>query len=353
MAQSANLWHGVELRHFAALEAIARERSFSGAAQSLGYTQSTISGQIAQLERVIGTSLFRRLPGPRGVELTSEGTILLAHARAISDRLQAARADVEAARLGGGPRVVTVGTFPSLSTTFMPDVLAKLAREPAPVRVELREDSCGSSVLRSIERGELDAAFTTLPLHDGPFHALELFHDPYCLAVSPGHALGSEPTPVPLGRLAELPIIAQPRAGKQQLIEESLNVLNTHLNVVARADTWASIYAHVEAGDGFGLVPSLALVMAPARLRILMLDPRIPTRRVAIVWHTDRLCTAGLEQLIQASSESAEDFCPRSLVKNADGRVVTADSLAVWKPKVPPSARSVSRARLGGPLAPF
>src|SRR5256885_15173880 len=114
---NSNEWLGIDLRDLAALEAVARTRSFGGAARELGYTQSAVSQQIAQLERIVGQQLFHRPGGPRRVEPTEAGLLLLGHADAIVARLDAARADMaalaegSAGKLpgglypGGGPRL--------------------------------------------------------------------------------------------------------------------------------------------------------------------------------------------------------------------------------------------------------
>ena len=100
-------WLGIELRHLAALKAVAEEGSFRGAAESLGYTQSAISQQIATLERLVGAKLIERPGGPRAVSLTEAGQLVLRHAEAITARLAAARADLESLR--GAPHLRSAG----------------------------------------------------------------------------------------------------------------------------------------------------------------------------------------------------------------------------------------------------
>ena len=92
------MWQGLQLRHLAALQAVAEERSFSGAGHRLGYTQSAVSAQVKELERCVGLRLFERTRGSRTIVLTEPGRILYRHAVAILEHLDAARIETERAQ---------------------------------------------------------------------------------------------------------------------------------------------------------------------------------------------------------------------------------------------------------------
>src|SRR5919202_5644266 len=125
-SQSTDRWLGVELRHLAALQALAEEGSFGRAAISLGYTQSAISQQIATLERLVGERLVERPGGPRRVSLTPAGRLLLRHARRVTDQLAAARADLEAWSEGRAG-TLRVGTFHSAGARILPGAVRRFA----------------------------------------------------------------------------------------------------------------------------------------------------------------------------------------------------------------------------------
>ena len=84
----------LSLRQLLSFRAVADEGSFHGAADSLDYTQSAVSQHVMGLEAALGVRLFDRGRGRRTVELTEAGRLLLRHVVTITDRLQAARADL-------------------------------------------------------------------------------------------------------------------------------------------------------------------------------------------------------------------------------------------------------------------
>ena len=102
-------WLGLQVRSLLALVAVAEEGSFVGAARRLGYSRSTISHQIAQLEVAVGASLVVRSSGSRSILVTPAGRIVVSHGRAVLRLLANAEAQLaaqygaEARRFGEQP----------------------------------------------------------------------------------------------------------------------------------------------------------------------------------------------------------------------------------------------------------
>src|SRR4051794_33034106 len=111
----------LDVRRLRVLREVAAKGSFSAAAETLSYTQSAVSQQIAALEREAGTRLVER--NARGVRLTDAGRALVAHTEVILARLADAEAELEAiAGLRGGR--LRLVSFPSAGATIVPRALA-------------------------------------------------------------------------------------------------------------------------------------------------------------------------------------------------------------------------------------
>ncbi len=82
--------------------------SFSAAAESLSFTQSAVSQQVAALEREVGTKLLDRTP--RGVRLTDSGRALVGHADACDAMVQILVDVAENFRQDGGTTLAIAGS---------------------------------------------------------------------------------------------------------------------------------------------------------------------------------------------------------------------------------------------------
>src|SRR6266571_5516327 len=115
------LMANVELRHLATMAAIAEEGSFGRAADRLGYTQSTVSQQIATLERAVGGPVFDRPGGPRPVRLTPLGAVVLDHGRDLMAKADQLSEAIDRFKAGHGR--IDIGTFQSISNLILPAVV--------------------------------------------------------------------------------------------------------------------------------------------------------------------------------------------------------------------------------------
>jgi DNA-binding transcriptional LysR family regulator len=130
---------------------IAERGSFTGAAEALGYTQSAVSRQVAALETEARAQLFERHPG--GVQLTAAGRVLLRHAAAALDELDAAARELDGRPAEGGR--VRLGAFTSAGTVLVPRALAALRRSHPGIEVATREATT-PVLVRALRAGTLD-----------------------------------------------------------------------------------------------------------------------------------------------------------------------------------------------------
>jgi DNA-binding transcriptional LysR family regulator len=296
-----NDWLGVEMRHFAALEAVSRTRSFGGAARELGYTQSAVSQQIAQLERIVGQQLFHRPGGPRRVEPTEAGLLLLGHADAIVAQLDSARADM-AALAEGEVGSLRVGIYQSVGARLLPTLVRRFRAQWPRVAVSVREESAAADLLRLLEHGELDLTFAELPLREGPFEWAELLQDPYVLLVSARSELADLDAAPSFRDVAKLPLIGRRSTDEP---ERFLAGRVPDLNVIFRTDDNGTLTALVAENLGVSIEPRLVVDPRDRDVKMLPFGSRIPPRTLVLAWHRDRYRSQAAQAFVELAREVA------------------------------------------------
>lgn len=138
--------------------ALARERSFTRAAEALHITQQSLSAHIAALEEEFGTPLVvRRVP----LELTYAGRVFLRYAERIQRDCAELRQELWDAA-GAARGEVRVGIAFGRGRVLMPDIITAFQREYP--NVELVVISGTNDKLRgALLSGEIDIAMSNFP----------------------------------------------------------------------------------------------------------------------------------------------------------------------------------------------
>src|SRR5919198_108477 len=182
----------LDVRRLRVLREVAACGSFSAAAESLAYTQSAVSQQIAALEREAGTTLVER--SVRGVRLTDAGRALVQHADVILARLADAEAELEAiAGLRGGR--LRLVAFPSAGATMMPEAIARFRPRHPAVELPLAPADPEPAIIK-LRAGEadlvLDITGAFRPPRDDGIERVHLLDDPMYVALPKDHPLANK-----------------------------------------------------------------------------------------------------------------------------------------------------------------
>jgi DNA-binding transcriptional LysR family regulator len=272
----------ISLTGLRVLREVAARGSFTAAAESLGYTQSAVSRQVAGLESAAGAALFDRTA--RGVRLTDAGGALLRRAGTVLDEVDAAQRELEGmSQLATGR--LRVGAIPTAAAALLPRALRAFGERHPGVDVSLREGGTASQV-RRLTSGSADAAVIgVLPQGQAPGDprvALEhLIDDPLLLAVGLDHPLARRRT-VNLDDLASEPWIAgSTKADDSMLGAWQWADWQPRVELVAKE--WTAKLGLVAAGLGITLVPGLAADAVRPDVALVRIRSERPASRAVLL----------------------------------------------------------------------
>ena len=275
-----------QLRYFAAA---ARHLHFSRAAEEVCISQPSLSLQVANLEREVGTALFTRQG--RSVQLTDAGTVLLEHAQRLLEMEEEARRAVRAV-VGLERGRLSLWTLPTLGQHLLPPLLAAFRGEHPGIEITVREAVPARAVGEAVAAGRADLGFVHLPCDIPGLARQVILVEELALVVPEGHPLTAGGDAVALADAAGADFICAPEGTTP---EHPLYAACLAAGFVPRiacvSGSSQGMQALVAAGLGITLLPRLAVDPPAGTVLVELLPPR-PTRTLAAVWRENSLSHA-------------------------------------------------------------
>ncbi len=275
----------MKLRDLEYLVALAEEGHFAHAAERCFVSQPTLSGQLKKLEEELGVLL---------VERTSRQVVMTEAGRAVT--VQARRVLAEAREIKGIAEsfhdpmagALQIGLIPTVAPYLLPLIMPRLRQAYPNLKLWLHEQQT-HVLMERLRNAELDLLILALPVPSHDFVEVDLFREPFQLAVPASDPL-SQQASAQLGDLNEREVM---------LLEEGHCLREHALDVCFRAG--ASEYGAFHAtsletlrhmvGEGMGitLMPELAVPRHTAKndaVRYLPFTGPVPSRRIGMLYRS-------------------------------------------------------------------
>lgn len=244
---------------------VAKERSFSRAAELCGVTQPTLSAGIKQLEDNLGVLLVNR--SSRFHSLTAEGERVLEWAKRIVADARAMRQEVRTLKegLGGQLKIAAIPTaltmVPALTTPF---------REKHPnVRFTVFTSS-STDILSMLDNLEIDAGLTYLdnePL--GRVRTVSLFSERYRLLTAADNPLGNRDK-ITWADVGRIPLcLLTPDMQNRRIVDRLIRDAGGEPEPALESNSVIVLFSHVKTGRWATILPEKLVdslrVAAPLR----------------------------------------------------------------------------------------
>lgn len=275
---------------------VARERSFSRAAERLYRTQPAVSIAVRKLEDWVGQPLLVR--GAGAGKLTEAGELLVEYAeRMLNLRSEARRSIEDLAGLRRGR--LSLGVNESSIHALLP-ALARFRRKWPKVEIAIHR-VYSRDIPREILNYRLDIGVASYRPSDEALAAVEFLRDDLAFVVPPNHALARKRA-VSIRELSEENFVAHIVASpyRQQVIQ----LFAKHrvpLRIGVEMPTIESIKRFVRMGMGVAIVPRMCVQMEAADgelIEVRIREMRL-RRELYAIFRRDRQLSHPAQQFLQ------------------------------------------------------
>ncbi len=290
------------LRYF---HEVATTGSITEAAESQHVSPSAISRQISQLERQIGAPIFRR--HARGMELTDEGVLLLAHTRraqADGEQLMQELNGISART----SRVIEVVSSEGLALSLTPRAIAEFSKNHPEISIRLRVLPSNEAALQVIEgNADLATVFALGPQRDAVVEFA--CPAPAYAVVSTDHPLAGSPK-LSLDELCQFPL-SMPDKGitQRELFDIATATAGLSPRIALISNHINPVLEYARSGAGVTLLSRFARRYGISHdLDFIPIDNPVLAERTAQILTMPRrrqpaLVTAFIQQVIEVMKE--------------------------------------------------
>jgi LysR family hydrogen peroxide-inducible transcriptional activator len=295
----------IKLKDLRYLVAVADSRHFGRAAERCFVSQPTLSAQLKKLEQYLGVQLIERQP--KNVTLTEAGEQIVARARRI---LEASEEVVTLAHSHRDPLAgrLRVAMIPTVGPYLLPRV-AQTIRKSLP-RLELRlYEYQTAQTLEKLQTGDIDLGVLALPVELEGLEAMELYSEPFTVAVPDHHKLAKRDS-VRVDDLKgeTLLLLEDGHCLRDQALEVCSRV-GLHEKQDFRATSLETLRQMVATGAGITLLPELASRGAYGNARGVVIRPftrPAPVRHIGAVWRKTSARRPSIDAVCKLISENAK-----------------------------------------------
>jgi len=294
----------VTFRQLRVFTEVARQLSFSRAAEALHLTPPAVTMQVKELEGHVGLPLFERQG--RQVQLTMAGEYFLVYAKRLMSTLKDAE-NVMARFKRADTGVLTIGML-STAGYFLPALLARFRAEHPGVDVRLDVTRDLTKLLDRLHSNEIDLAVMGRPPKEYALRSEPFAGHPMVFVCPPGHPLLGVGHP-PLEALVHYPLIAR------ELGAEVRHALDAYLRdrrlaprIAMEIPSNETIKASVMAGLGIAFL-SLHAVAAEVRaglLRVVEFEDTPVMRTWNLVYQASKVLSPAAEAFRYLLMEHSE-----------------------------------------------